>query len=72
MEYMSKLKFDGSKKYKRAKLKPWVVEDEEYGQAKSTDKLTFLRVYDAGHEVAFSAPKKAIKMFEAWIKNRKF
>lgn len=72
MKYASSLNFSGSKDFEESKLRPWVVQGEEFGQVKGSDKLTFLRVHGAGHEVAFSAPEKAIKMFETWINNKIF
>ncbi|CAO3636818.1 unnamed protein product [Mucor hiemalis] len=72
MKYASSLNFTGSKDFEDSKLRPWVVQGEEFGQVKSSDKLTFLRVHGGGHEVAFSAPEKAIKMFETWINNKIF
>ncbi|CAO3622288.1 unnamed protein product [Mucor hiemalis] len=72
MEYMSQLNFNGIKEYNEVELRPWVVQDEEFGEVKDTDKLTFLRVHGAGHEVAYDAPAKAFKMFDNWINNKKF
>lgn len=72
MEYLSRLNFDGSERYNEAELRPWVVQGKEFGEVKSTDKLTFLRVHGAGHEVPLAAPEKAIKMFDNWINNKAF
>lgn len=72
MDILSRLNFNGSEEYKEAEMRPWIIQGEEFGQVKKSNKLTFLRVDNAGHEVVLSAPKKAIKLFESWISNRTF
>lgn len=69
---MASLNFTGSAEYSNQTLKPWLFLKQEVGQIKSTDQLTFLRVYQAGHEVPYYQPKNALAMFYKWINKKKF
>ncbi|GAA5812253.1 hypothetical protein MFLAVUS_005703 [Mucor flavus] len=69
-EVMSQLQFNGSEQYNNQSLKPWTLGGKEVGQYITTDKLTFIRVYEAGHEVPYYQPQTSLTMFRNWI-NRK-
>ncbi|GAA5803990.1 hypothetical protein HPULCUR_009475 [Helicostylum pulchrum] len=69
-EVMSQLQFNGSEQYNNQSLKPWTLRGKEVGQYITTDKLTFIRVYEAGHEVPYYQPQTSLTMFRNWI-NRK-
>lgn len=38
--------------YRQQSMQPWIINDKEVGQIKSGGGLTFVRVYEAGHEVS--------------------
>ncbi|KAI9366561.1 prepro-carboxypeptidase Z [Pilaira anomala] len=69
-ETMSKLQFNGSEQFNNQSLKPWVLHNEEVGQYMTTDKLTFVRVYEAGHEVPYYQPGNSLLMFQNWINKK--
>lgn len=69
---MEELRFNGSSQYGEQSLKPWVFRKKEVGQIKGTDQLTFIRVYDAGHEVPYYQPQNALAMFHLWIYGKEF
>lgn len=69
---MEQLRFNGSRQYNHQSLKPWVLRQKEVGQIKGTDQLTFIRIYDAGHEVPYYQPRNALAMFYLWINGKEF
>ncbi|CEP10508.1 hypothetical protein [Parasitella parasitica] len=64
------LNFNGSSQFNNQTLRPWVVQSKEVGQFQSTSLLTFLRIYEAGHEVPYYQPKTALVMFDKWISKK--
>jgi carboxypeptidase C (cathepsin A) len=64
---VSGLKFNGSVQFNNQTLQPWIYNNKEVGQIQSTDQLTFIRVYEAGHEVPYYQPENALAMFYQWI-----
>ncbi|KAI8638022.1 Alpha/Beta hydrolase protein [Parasitella parasitica] len=64
------LKFNGSVEFNNQALRPWVFQGKEVGQFQSTSLLTFIRVYEAGHEVPYYQPKTSLAMFDKWISNK--
>ncbi|KAI9496041.1 prepro-carboxypeptidase Z [Zychaea mexicana] len=63
------LRWDGADKYRAESLVPWILNDREVGQIKSSGPLTFIRVYQAGHVVPYYQPLPSLAMFRAWITN---
>lgn len=64
------LKFNGSVEFNRQTLSPWVFQNKEVGQFQSTNLMTFLRIYEAGHEVPYYQPENSLLMFDKWISNK--
>jgi carboxypeptidase C (cathepsin A) len=52
-------------------LEPWIYHDKEVGQIQSSDLLTFIRIYEAGHEVPYYQPENALAMFYEWTTGKK-
>ncbi len=70
-----KLEWHGAFEYSKANTTGWLVESKAKntynfaGTVKSADKLTFLRVFDAGHMVPHNQPENSLAMLNSWIFN---
>ena len=55
--------------FRKAKYTDWTNDggDKKWGEYKSVDKLTFLRVYNAGHMVPMNQPEAALAMLNKWL-----
>lgn len=67
-----KLPWSGRDGFNKAGEKPWMVDGEEAGKARSYGPFTFLQVYQAGHMVPLDQPKAALAMFENFISGGSF
>ncbi|ORZ23501.1 Alpha/Beta hydrolase protein [Absidia repens] len=61
--WLEELAFNGREDYQSQSMQPWMVDGIEAGQIQSGGNLTFIRVYEAGHEVPYYQPKAAQSMF---------
>ncbi|KAI8876330.1 peptidase S10, serine carboxypeptidase [Backusella circina FSU 941] len=61
----------GKENYNLAKTEPWLSDFTgiKAGEVRSHDKLTFLRIYDAGHMVPYDQPENALDFFNKWLSN---
>lgn len=58
------VEFDGQTEFRAASLEPYKVNGVEGGTFKTVDNFSFLRVYEAGHEVPY------YRKFPKHIRNR--
>ncbi|KAJ2831824.1 hypothetical protein GGI24_001448 [Coemansia furcata] len=70
------LEWQGKARFAEAKPTNWswpatTGSNIEAGQFKSVDNLTFLRVYQAGHEVPYYQPQASLYMLSQFLKNNK-
>lgn len=62
--------YDGQATFSNAGLKPYTMNGQEVGTFKTQGKLSFLRVYGAGHEVPYYQPEVALQVFEQTMKGQ--
>ena len=53
--------------FRTARYNRWVVNGEIAGEYKRSGKLTFMKVFDAGHMVPMDQPVRALEMFKSFI-----
>lgn len=51
------------KEFNAAGYAPFKVDGEEYGEVRQYGNFSFLRIYEAGHEVPYYQPKASLEMF---------
>ncbi|CAI2371200.1 unnamed protein product [Moneuplotes crassus] len=61
------LEWQGREDFHSNEYQKWTVDDEEAGEFKQANGLTFLRVYDAGHMVPMDQPKRSLEMLKKFI-----
>lgn len=62
------LEWEGMYGFQAAKLQNWTtLQGEIAGEVKNFDKLTFLKVNDAGHMVPFNQPEASLDMVNRWL-----
>eukprot|EP01017_Pseudomicrothorax_dubius_P039852 TRINITY_DN6168_c0_g1_i4.p1 TRINITY_DN6168_c0_g1~~TRINITY_DN6168_c0_g1_i4.p1 ORF type:complete len:439 (-),score=84.20 TRINITY_DN6168_c0_g1_i4:144-1460(-) len=66
--WTNKLKWAHSEEFKNANYTDWIANGKYFGQYKKVDKLTFLRVFQAGHMVPMDQPEAALAMFDLFIR----
>ncbi|OQS02029.1 serine protease family S10 [Thraustotheca clavata] len=68
--WTSALNWSGKKAYNDASMSDFVVDGEAVGSVKSADKLTFARIYNAGHMVPADQPKVALEMINRFLNDK--
>ena len=48
---------------------PYLVDGVEYGEVRQYGNFSFLRIYEAGHEVPYYQPKASLEMFRRVLGN---
>ncbi|GAB7359909.1 hypothetical protein MBLNU230_g7436t1 [Neophaeotheca triangularis] len=57
------LNYTDTEAFASAGYAPFVVDGEQYGEVREYGQLSFLRMYDAGHEVPYYQPKASLEAF---------
>jgi len=58
-----------STEFRAAGYEPFVVEGTEYGEVRQYGNFSFMRIYEAGHEVPFYQPEASLAMFSRVLGN---
>lgn len=67
--WTNELPWKNQENFQTAQEKKWISEfdGDHIGDFKSYDKLTFLRVFGAGHMVPYDQPGNALQMVNTWV-----
>ncbi|CAD0050612.1 unnamed protein product [Aureobasidium pullulans] len=57
------MNYTHSKEFAAAGYEPFTVDGTEYGEVRQYGNFSFLRIYDAGHEVPYYQPQAALALF---------
>ncbi|KAG5367940.1 Carboxypeptidase Y [Yarrowia sp. C11] len=66
-KWLDALPWDGHAKYLKARERPWKVNHQSRGVLKQFGKLSFLRIFEAGHMVPHDQPEAASFMLQEWL-----
>ncbi|RCH80744.1 hypothetical protein CU097_003785, partial [Rhizopus azygosporus] len=63
------MKWSGQEGYNAAPTEPWYSDltGKHAGDVRSFGKLTFLKIFEAGHMVPFDQPENALDFFNKWL-----
>lgn len=62
------VQWSGADEFGNASMVPYTVDGVEKGMFKTVDNLSFLRVYNAGHEVPYYQPETSLQVFVQTMK----
>ncbi|KAF2087953.1 putative carboxypeptidase S1 [Saccharata proteae CBS 121410] len=62
--------FDGQKAFRAAELEPYTVDGTEKGTFKTQGNFSFLRAFEAGHEVPYYQPELALQVFKQTMQQK--
>lgn len=65
----NEIRYTHSKEFAKTGYVPFVVDGTEYGEVRQYGNLSFLRVYEAGHEVPFYQPLASLEYFKRTLDN---
>lgn len=65
-EVANSITYSGSAEFSAMELAPYTVDGVEGGTFKSVDNLSFLRVYEAGHEVPYYRKSYHVSFNTGW------
>ncbi|RJE27615.1 Carboxypeptidase S1 [Aspergillus sclerotialis] len=69
-EVVDQVKFPGSEDFQGKDLQPYTVNGEKKGTFKTVDNFSFLRVFEAGHEVPYYQPEAALQAFSQTMQKK--
>ena len=58
-----------SAKFRQAGYEPFMVDGTQYGEVRQYGNFSFMRIYEAGHEVPFYQPKASLELFRRVLGN---
>lgn len=64
------VEFDGQEEFRSASLESYTVDGKEGGSFKTVDNFSFLRVFEAGHEVPYYQPALALQAFKQTMQQK--
>lgn len=66
----NEIRYTHSKEFAKTGYVPFVVDGTEYGEVRQYGNFSFLRVYEAGHEVPFYQPLASLEYFKRTLDNK--
>lgn len=66
----NQLQFRNTKEFAKTGYVPFVVEGAEYGSVREYGNFSFLRIYEAGHEVPYYQPLASLEYFRRVLGNK--
>ena len=63
------LEWKYAKEFRAAGYVPFTVDGTEYGEVRQYGNFSFLRMYEAGHEVPYYQPKASLELFKRVLSN---
>lgn len=68
------LSWPGRKAFVKSSDRKWLGSSakEQLGEVRASEGLTFLRVFNAGHRLAYDKPAVATLMLKTWLKDEEF
>jgi len=63
------INYTHSAEFRAADYAPFIVDGTEFGEVRQYGNFSFLRIYEAGHEVPFYQPKASLAMFQRVLGN---
>ncbi|KAL8767150.1 MAG: hypothetical protein Q9209_006241 [Squamulea sp. 1 TL-2023] len=64
------INYTNKEQFAAAGYTPFVVDGDEYGEVREYGNFSFLRIYEAGHEVPFYQPLASLEFFRRVLGNR--
>lgn len=65
----NEIRYTHSKEFAKTGYVPFVINGTEYGEVRQYGNFSFLRIYEAGHEVPFYQPLASLEYFKRTLDN---
>jgi len=62
--------YPGKEAFNAKAMEPFEVNGQKKGEFKNVDNLTFLRVYDGGHEIMYYQPEASLQAFRQTMQRK--